>query len=33
MLTRVFRGDLVNALDLYKKAYEYAPQNQKLAMR
>ncbi|EAL22482.1 hypothetical protein CNBB3610 [Cryptococcus deneoformans B-3501A] len=26
-------GDLVNALDLYKKAYEYAPQNQKLAMR
>lgn len=32
-LTRVFRGDLVNALDLYKKAYEYAPQNQKLAMR
>ncbi|OXH40593.1 microtubule motor protein [Cryptococcus neoformans] len=26
-------GDLVNALDLYKKAYEYAPQNQRLAMR
>nr|KIR84567.1 microtubule motor protein [Cryptococcus tetragattii IND107] len=26
-------GDLGNALDLYKKAYGYAPQNQKLAMR
>ncbi|KIR32411.1 microtubule motor protein [Cryptococcus deuterogattii MMRL2647] len=26
-------GDLGNALDLYKKAHGYAPQNQKLAMR
>nr|KIR50526.1 microtubule motor protein [Cryptococcus bacillisporus CA1280] len=26
-------GDLGNALDLYKKAYGYVPQNQKLAMR
>lgn len=33
ILTKVFRGDLGNALDLYKKAYGYAPQNQKLAMR